>query len=134
MGILEPEKGSKSGNFQTNLVEFRVGKAPFLFVTLCYIGRSPVNLLTLLIGLVKLSPVTQRLVRACFIDINPEDIVDYHTHIIGHGEDTAGSTGCYLHPSIKTWKNPTMHLKGLIFQSACQVCDKESGDLQFISR
>ena len=41
--ILELEKGSKSDNFRTNLVEFRVGKGPFQFVTQCFIGHSPVN-------------------------------------------------------------------------------------------
>ena len=35
---VEPEKGSKSGNFRTNLVEFRVEKGQFLFV-----GHSSVN-------------------------------------------------------------------------------------------
>ena len=34
---LKSEKGSKSGNFQANLVEFRVEKGSFLFVTHCYI-------------------------------------------------------------------------------------------------
>ena len=35
--FLGSEKGSKSGNFQTNLVDFVVEKGLFVFVTHCYI-------------------------------------------------------------------------------------------------
>ncbi|KAI6657410.1 Amidohydrolase 2 [Oopsacas minuta] len=97
-------------------------------------NREPEHMVDTRTGLVTLSPTAQRIIRTCFTDISPEEIVDYHTHIIGHGEDTSGSTGCYLHPAMKSWKHPTQHLKGLVFLSACQVADKHLGDLQFISR
>ena len=49
-------------------------------------------------------------------DLSPGDVVDYHAHLVGHGD-----SGSFLHPSTKTWWSPLQRLKGAILMSAAQV-------------
>lgn len=79
----------------------------------------------------KLSPNAQALLREIFQDLDPSDVVDYHVHLVGHGD--SGSE-CYLHPSTKSWFYPIKRLKTLVFMAAAQVPQMEGGDLQYCSR
>lgn len=79
----------------------------------------------------RLSPNAQVLLQEVFKDLNPSDIVDYHVHLVGHGD--SGSE-CYLHPSTKSWFYPIRRLKTLVFMAAAQVPQMEGGDALYCSR
>lgn len=79
----------------------------------------------------RLSPNAQSLLREVFEQLDPSDVVDYHVHLVGHGD--SGSE-CYLHPSTKSWLYPIRRLKTLVFMAAAQVPQMEGGDLQYCSR
>uniref|UniRef100_A0A1X7VQI3 2-amino-3-carboxymuconate-6-semialdehyde decarboxylase n=1 Tax=Amphimedon queenslandica TaxID=400682 RepID=A0A1X7VQI3_AMPQE len=79
-----------------------------------------------------LTPSTQELLRQrVFNDLDPREVVDYHCHLVGHGD--SGSQ-CYMHHSLKSWWNPLRRIKSAIFMGAAQVTSMEGGDIQFISR
>ena len=64
-------------------------------------------------------PLIQMLKEEVFNgDLFPEEVVDYHVHIVGHND--CGSH-CYIHNSAKTWWNPLKRLKTAILMSAAQV-------------
>jgi len=79
----------------------------------------------------RLSPKAQTLLRTIFKDLDPSDVVDYHVHLVGHGD--SGSE-CYLHPSTKSWFYPMRRLKTLVFMAAAQVPEMEGGDVLYTSR
>jgi hypothetical protein len=79
----------------------------------------------------KLSPPAQSTLRRIFDGIVPEEVVDYHVHLVGHGDS---GSGCYLHDSTKTWRYPLRRIKTAVFMAAAQSPDMEGGDLQYISR
>lgn len=79
----------------------------------------------------KLSPECRAVLREVFADVAPTEVVDYHVHLVGHGDS---GSGCHIHPTTKDWKNPVKRLKSAIFMAAAQVPDMDNGDIQYISR
>lgn len=79
----------------------------------------------------RLSPNAQAVLQTIFKDLDPSEIVDYHVHLVGHGD--SGSE-CYLHPSTKSWFNPIKRLKTLVFMAAAQVHQMDGGDALYCSR
>ena len=82
-------------------------------------------------GSCRLSPNAQAFLQNIFKDLDPSDVVDYHVHLVGHGD--SGSE-CYLHPSTKSWFYPIRRLKTLVFMAAAQVPQMEGGDVLYCSR
>eukprot|EP00731_Ephydatia_muelleri_P000233 Em0001g233a len=78
-----------------------------------------------------LSAECQAVVREVFADLAPTEVVDYHVHIVGHGDS---GSGCHLHSTTKSWLHPVKRLKSAIFMAAAQVPDMDNGDVQYISR
>ncbi|XP_064400155.1 uncharacterized protein LOC135346463 isoform X2 [Halichondria panicea] len=79
-----------------------------------------------------LSATTQTILKErVFHDLDPSDIVDYHVHIVGHGD--SGSK-CFINDNMKTWWRPYNRLKSIIFMAAAQAPDMEGGDMQYMSR
>jgi hypothetical protein len=81
-----------------------------------------------------LTETTQRLLKErVFHDMDPQDIVDYHCHLVGRGDS---GSGCYMHPSLESWWNPFRRFKSYVFLTAAQVTDIDgtTGDMQYISR
>jgi len=130
-----------STEISTNSVEYLSGPPAPLGGILGYIGRKlgggftnePEHMLDCSDdeSSCRLSSNTQSLLRNIFKDLEPSDVVDYHMHLVGHGDS---GSGCYLHPSTKSWLYPIRRLKTLVFMAAAQVPQMDGGDVLYTSR
>ena len=64
-------------------------------------------------------------------DLDPAQLHDYHTHVVGLG---AGGTGASVNPDMLSWWHPVSRAKFSIFSSACGIDDREAADSQFLAR
>lgn len=79
-----------------------------------------------------LSAPAADLVKRAFEDVDPERLVDYHTHLVGVG---AGGTGNLLNPSMRSpGRHPIKYLKFSVYRSACGIKDMENADREFVLR
>jgi len=79
-----------------------------------------------------LSTPTADLVKRAFEDIDPERLVDYHTHLVGVG---AGGTGNLLNPSMRSpGRHPIKYLKFSVYRSGCGIKDMGNADREFVLR
>src|SRR5215472_13107541 len=80
----------------------------------------------------KLSQPSADLLKRAFDRIDPNRLVDYHTHIAGLG---TGGTEAFIHPKMLSgWKRPFQHLKFKVFLSATAVDDVTQADAQIAAR
>ncbi|ODS31335.1 MAG: hypothetical protein SCARUB_03530, partial [Candidatus Scalindua rubra] len=84
---------------------------------------------------------TDTLIRKAFEfkKYNKDDIVDYHTHIFGIGQNF--KTFQLSHPCCPefnkkhfSWKNPKKRLKALVYFSAMKITDLTNADVQYARR
>jgi len=78
-----------------------------------------------------LSSKAADLVKHAFEDVDPQKLVDYHTHLVGLG---AGGTGNILNPAMRSRRNPIKYLKFSIYVSGAGIKDLENADREFVSR
>jgi predicted TIM-barrel fold metal-dependent hydrolase len=78
-----------------------------------------------------LSPESKALVARALEGIEPGQLFDYHTHIVGMG---TGDSGCFVNSHMLSWRHPVQRLKFLIYASACGIDDVRSADEQFLTR
>jgi predicted TIM-barrel fold metal-dependent hydrolase len=78
-----------------------------------------------------LSTKAADLVKRAFDDIDPEQLVDHHTHVAGIG---TGHTNTFVHPKMRTWARPLHHLKFKVYMSAAGVQDIGHADSQLVQR
>jgi predicted TIM-barrel fold metal-dependent hydrolase len=71
------------------------------------------------------------LIKHAFDDIDPERLVDHHTHVAGLG--TAG-TYAFVNPKMRSWAHPFHHLKFKVYLSAAGVENEERADADLIQR
>lgn len=71
------------------------------------------------------------LIKRAFDDIDPQHLIDHHTHIAGLG---AGGTNAFVNPKMRTWAHPFQHLKFKVYLSAAGVDDVEQADAELIQR
>lgn len=71
------------------------------------------------------------LVKRAFDDIDPQRLVDYHTHVAGIGK---GGTEAFVNPKMLSWKHPLHRLKFKVYLSAGAVNDVEHADEQIVGR
>ena len=71
------------------------------------------------------------LVKRAFEDIDPQRLVDYHTHVAGIGQD---GTEAFVNPKMLSWKHPLHRLKFKVYLSAGAVNDVEQADTQIVGR
>ncbi len=71
------------------------------------------------------------LMKRAFDDIDPQRLVDYHTHIVGVG---AGGTGNLLNPAMRSRRHPLKYLKFSVYLSASGIKDMENADREFVLR
>jgi uncharacterized protein len=71
------------------------------------------------------------LIKRAFEDIDPQRLVDHHTHVAGVG---AGGTKAFVNPKMRSWAHPFHHLKFKIYLSATGVDDVNNADAQLIGR
>src|SRR5215204_2011773 len=79
----------------------------------------------------RLSPRAAALVKAAFADVDPERLVDYHTHVAGIG---VGGTGNEVNPKMRTWRHPFHRAKFAVYLSAAGVEDVGRADAEFAGR
>jgi predicted TIM-barrel fold metal-dependent hydrolase len=78
-----------------------------------------------------LSSEARRLLASAFEDVLPEDLLDYHVHIIGLGTN---GTGTWLHPKMLSWTDPVSRVKALTYLSGSDVRNPENADEQYVAR
>ena len=71
------------------------------------------------------------LVKRAFEDVDPQRLLDYHTHVVGVG---AGGTGNLLNPAMRSRRNPLKYLKFAVYKSASGIKDMENADREFVLR
>jgi uncharacterized protein len=71
------------------------------------------------------------LVKRAFDGMDPERLVDYHTHIAGLG---TGGTEAFVHRKMLSWKRPFQHVKFKVYLSATAVDDLDRADDQIVER
>jgi len=69
--------------------------------------------------------------KRAFDDIDPQKLVDYHTHIVGVG---AGGTGNLLNPAMRSRRRPLKYLKFSVYLSASGIKDIQNADREFVLR
>jgi predicted TIM-barrel fold metal-dependent hydrolase len=79
----------------------------------------------------RLSAPAADLVKRAFEDVDPQRLVDYHTHVVGLG---AGGTGNLVNPAMLSWWNPVKHLRFLVYLSASGIKDLANADREFALR
>ncbi len=71
------------------------------------------------------------LIKRAFHDIDPDKLVDHHTHLAGIG---SGGTNAFVNPKMRTWSHPFHHLKFRVYLSAAGVGDVDQADTKFVDR
>ena len=71
------------------------------------------------------------LIKRAFADIDPERLIDHHTHIAGIG---TSNTGAFINAKMRSWAHPFHHLKFKVYLSAAGVDDVENADAQLVQR
>ena len=79
----------------------------------------------------RLSQKASDLVKRAFDDIDPQRLIDHHTHIAGLG---TGNTNTFANPKMLTWRHPSYHLKFKVYLSAAGVTDVANADAQLVKR
>src|SRR6266540_5036054 len=79
----------------------------------------------------RLSKKAGDLIKRAFDDIDPAQMVDYHTHVAGLG---TGTNGTFVNPKMRTWRHPFHRAKLKVYLSAGGVADEGRADDQMISR
>ena len=79
----------------------------------------------------RISAKASDLIKRSFEDIDPDRLVDHHTHVAGLG--TNGS-GAFVNPKMRTWRHPFHRLKFKVYISAGGVDDERNADQQVIDR
>jgi predicted TIM-barrel fold metal-dependent hydrolase len=78
-----------------------------------------------------LGPKAADLIKRAFEDIDPERLIDHHTHIAGTG---TSESGAFVNPKMRTWAHPLHHLKFKVYLSAAGVDEVKEADTQVIQR
>ena len=71
------------------------------------------------------------LIKRAFDDVDPQRLIDHHTHVAGVG---AGGTNAFVNPRMRSWAHPFHHLKFKVYLSATAVDDVNNADAQLIQR
>jgi uncharacterized protein len=71
------------------------------------------------------------LIQRAFADIDPERLIDHHTHVAGLG---VGGTNAFVNPKMRSWAHPFHHLKFKVYLSAAGVEDVGRADAELIQR
>ena len=71
------------------------------------------------------------LIKRAFNDIDPQRLIDHHTHVAGIG---TGNTNTFVNPKMRTWAHPFHHLKFKVYLSAAGVQDVCRADSELAQR
>ena len=78
-----------------------------------------------------LSPEAQELVDRAFKGVQPDELRDFHTHVVG-----LGSARCdtWVNPKMLTWTHPLKRIEALVYLSAAGVENEENADAEYQAR
>ncbi|MGV7220847.1 MAG: amidohydrolase family protein [Nitrospinales bacterium] len=79
----------------------------------------------------KLTPKAKELIDDAFKGIEPNKLLDFHTHIVGVG---ANGTGIYVNPEMMSFLHPYQHLQFSIYISASGIKNLDNADFEYVSR
>lgn len=79
----------------------------------------------------RISDKTADLIKRSYEDIDPEQLIDHHTHIAGLG---VGDSGAFINPKMRTWRHPFHRLKFKVYMSSAAVSDERQADKEFVER
>lgn len=79
----------------------------------------------------RISSKASDLIKRAFDDIDPDKLVDHHTHLAGIG---SGGTNAFVNAKMRTWSHPFHHLKFKVYLSAAGVADEDQADSKFVER
>ncbi len=71
------------------------------------------------------------LIEQAYSGIDPSQLQDYHTHIVGLGTD---GSGAHVNPHMQSWRHPIEHLKFRVYASAAGIRHFEKADQEYIQR
>jgi predicted TIM-barrel fold metal-dependent hydrolase len=77
------------------------------------------------------SPKAADLIKRAFDAIDPQRLIDHHTHVAGLG---MGGTDAFVNPKMRSWAHPFHHLKFKVYLSAAGVEDVDHADAELIQR
>ena len=78
-----------------------------------------------------LSADAHALVKSAFEGIEPDQMLDYHTHLVGLGEN---GSGCFVHPGMLSWWSVTRRVRFEVYRSAAGITDLHRADSQYVAR
>ena len=73
----------------------------------------------------------KRLIADAYRDVDPEQLVDFHTHIIGMG---TGGTGAFINPQLRSLWQPIEYIRTAVYLSAAGITDEDKADAQYVER
>ena len=77
------------------------------------------------------SEAANALIQASFEGIEPGTLRDYHTHLLGLGEDPHRA---YVHEHSFSWLHPLQLFRNRIYLSAAGVTDRDQADARYLAR
>jgi hypothetical protein len=78
-----------------------------------------------------LSTPAADLLKRAFADVDPQRLVDYHTHVVGVG---AGGTVNLVNPAMRSRRRPLKYVKFRVYLSAAGIENIENADREFVLR
>jgi predicted TIM-barrel fold metal-dependent hydrolase len=78
-----------------------------------------------------ISSGAQQLIDQAFSGLDPQQLMDYHAHILGIG---TGDNGTFVNPDMQTWWHLRTHLKFLVYLSASGIENMEDADREYVNR
>lgn len=79
----------------------------------------------------RLSPKAADLVKRVYEDIDPNRLVDHHTHVAGIG---TGDSRNFVNAKMRSWRHPFHHLKFRVYLSAAGVENIDEADAGMVKR
>jgi len=76
-------------------------------------------------------PRAADLIKRAFDEIDPQRLIDHHTHVAGLG---TGGTNAFVNPKMRSWAHPFHHLKFKVYLSAAGVEDVDRADAELVQR
>jgi predicted TIM-barrel fold metal-dependent hydrolase len=79
----------------------------------------------------QISPEAQALTKKAYGDINDDQTMDYHVHIVGLGK---GGTGAYVNPTMQSLLYPVKYIQFNVYKNSSGITDIDNADAQYLNR
>jgi predicted TIM-barrel fold metal-dependent hydrolase len=79
----------------------------------------------------QISTETQALIKKAYGDINGDQTMDYHVHIVGLGK---GGTGAYVNPTMQSLLYPVKYIQFSVYMNSSGITDIDNADAQYLNR